>query len=66
MCIKIKDIQRRVKEKRNQLLIGYHSEDMNFRKCQFLQLGVLKASIKAYLSISHLNAVREDEEMDIK
>ncbi len=38
MGIKMKDIQRQVKLKRNQLLISYLFRNMNFQKCEFLPL----------------------------
>ena len=37
MGIKIKDIQKQVKLKRNQLLISYLFRNMNFQKCEFFK-----------------------------
>jgi hypothetical protein len=36
--IKMKEIERQIKQKRNHLLIYDHFKDMNFQKCKFLTL----------------------------
>jgi hypothetical protein len=36
--IKMKDIERQIKQKRNHLLICDHFKDINFRKCKFFNI----------------------------
>ncbi len=38
--IKMKDIERQIKQKRNHLLICFRSRDMNFQRCEFFSLQV--------------------------
>jgi hypothetical protein len=40
MGIKMKEIQRQVKLKRNKILISYRFQEMNYRKFKFLPLQV--------------------------
>jgi hypothetical protein len=39
--IKMKDIERQIKQKTNHLLICFRSRDMNFQRCEFLSLQVI-------------------------